>query len=53
MNKYPPKICQEKNKFKKTSSFGRKFVKNFNLEMGAVGVGGVKLDGNSHPQKDP
>jgi hypothetical protein len=53
MNKYPPKICQEKNKFKKHPLLGDFFLKNFTWEMGAVGVGGVKLDGLRHPQKDP
>jgi hypothetical protein len=28
-------------------------MKNFNLDMGAGGVGGVKLYGNSHAHQDP
>jgi hypothetical protein len=28
-------------------------VQNITLDMGAVGVGGVDLYGNSHPQQDP
>jgi hypothetical protein len=31
-------------KLMKKTSFGRKFVKNFTLDMGADGDGGVNLD---------